>query len=60
MTLQQYKAFGQFKQKFKCIKGTEIRYTLAHSLEHCYSRFSTWNCERVADEEFEQNYQFTN
>lgn len=60
MTLEQYKEFGQFKLKCKCTNRDKIRYTLANSLEHCYSKFSFgWECVQVTEEEFLTNYPFT-
>lgn len=58
MTLQQYKEFGQFKIKCKCIIRGKLAYTLAESLEQCKAKFTGCICEKITEEEFLSNYNF--
>lgn len=46
------------KLPFKFIKGDKIKYSLADSYEHAYSKFKKWRVIATSWDEFELNYKF--
>jgi hypothetical protein len=60
MTLEQFEKYGKLKELFKVTKENKTIYTVADDFNHCQSRFINWKITPISEEEFKQNYPFSN